>query len=54
MAGVVAWALKWLGVGAEALRLIKAVRGKPKRLAERKARLADIVGARAVLDILDQ
>lgn len=28
LAGVVAWALKRLGVGAEALRLIKAVRGK--------------------------
>jgi hypothetical protein len=28
MAGIVAWALKGLGVGAEALRLIKAVRGK--------------------------
>jgi hypothetical protein len=28
LVGIVAWSLKQLGVGAEALRLIKAVRGK--------------------------
>ena len=28
LAGIVAWALKRLGVGAEAVRLIKAVRGR--------------------------